>query len=89
MKRAHLVITGIVQGVFYRASTVEQALKLNVTGWVKNNSNGNVEAIIEGDFEDLKKLILWCQKGPRGARVDHIEVNWQEHKNEFKHFTIS
>lgn len=77
-KRAHIKISGVVQGVFYRASTKETADKNNVTGLVKNLPNGSVEAILEGDEQDIKAVILWCQKGPQGARVDHVEVNWAD-----------
>lgn len=79
-KRAHLIISGVVQGVFYRASAKEKADNHNVTGFVKNLNDGSVEAVLEGDEVAIKAVILWCQKGPNGARVDHVEVNWVDIK---------
>lgn len=84
--RAHLTIRGIVQGVSFRAYTVETARKHGTTGWVKNNSDGSVEAIIEGDEADVKHVIDWCHTGPSLARVDNVLVQWEEYKNEFDDF---
>lgn len=87
MVRAHLVIEGIVQGVFFRANTVSTAKTRGVTGWVRNNPDGTVEAVLEGGEDDVKKVIAWCRTGPPRARVDGVGVSWEEYRNEFDDFT--
>lgn len=87
-KRAHVYVSGRVQGVFFRASTREEARKREVTGWVKNLPDGRVEAVFEGDEEKVKKMINFCHKGSRAARVENVEVNWEEYQNEFSEFKI-
>jgi acylphosphatase len=86
--RVQLKITGRVQGVYYRADTVQQAQSLGLTGWVMNCSDGSVEAVAEGTKPKLEELIAWCQRGPRGARVARVEVSWQIAQNAFRGFTI-
>ena len=86
--RAHVIISGHVQGVFYRAHTRDFARKFNVNGWVKNRTDGRVEAVFEGDEEDVKSIIDWCNDGPPGASVAGVEVRWEEHKADFKGFEI-
>jgi acylphosphatase len=73
MQTLHLIITGKVQGVSYRAFTSEKAKSLNLTGWVKNLDNGNVEATITGEQQQLNQLIDFCKQGPPAGRVDNIE----------------
>ncbi len=87
-KRVKLNIRGKVQGVWFRGSTEKEALKLNIKGWVKNNSDGSVTVVAEGDEEPLKTLIQWCKHGPPGARVDDIEVSWLDYRGEFETFQI-
>ena len=70
----HLIISGKVQGVFYRASMVEAAQGLSVTGWVRNRLDGTVEAMLAGSGESVALLIAWARKGPPAARVDHVQV---------------
>lgn len=86
--RTQLKITGRVQGVGFRASTRRRARKLGLTGWVKNLSDGSVEAVVEGSEEDAKQLISWAKEGPRRARVDDVDVTWKEHQGEFQGFNI-
>ena len=86
--RAHLLISGRVQGVFFRAHMKEEAEKLGVTGWVKNLPDGRVEAIIEGEEEKVKQLIEWAHHGPPAAKVEKVEVEWEEPKHEYKEFKI-
>ncbi len=86
--RVHLKVTGRVQGVGFRASTRRRARDLGLTGWVKNLVDGSVEAVAEGNEDDLKKLITWCKNGPRRARVDEVNVNWKDYEGEFKGFNI-
>jgi acylphosphatase len=76
-KCVHIIISGKVQGVFYRTKTKERAEELNLTGWVKNTSNGRVEVLAQGDEKGLKELVEWCYNGPRGARVERVEVDWE------------
>jgi acylphosphatase len=86
--RAHVFISGRVQGVFFRIETRNMAVKKNVSGWVRNNSNGKVEATFEGEKEDVEKLVEFCRDGPPGARVTKINVQWEEYIGEFKDFKI-
>jgi acylphosphatase len=86
--RVHLKINGRVQGVYFRASTVEQARRLGVTGWVMNCADSSVEVIAEGAREQLKKLISWCGSGPPGAQVEKICTEWEDSRNEFQGFFI-
>ena len=74
MAAKHLLIKGIVQGVFYRATAKEVAEKLGVSGWVKNTNEGHVEAMVTGADEALAKFIEWCRKGPPGAMVTALEI---------------
>lgn len=74
MPSYRLVITGKVQGVFYRQSAYEEAQKWNIKGWVKNQPDGAVEAIITGDEDNVRFFITWCRQGPQQAVVDDIEV---------------
>lgn len=76
-QRAHIKIRGRVQGVYYRASMVQEAHKTGLTGWVRNCADGSVEAIAEGARPAIESLLAWCRHGPPGARVDNVEVNWQ------------
>jgi acylphosphatase len=70
----HLIISGRVQGVFYRKSTQQEAYALGLSGWVRNMPDGRVEIKVSGECEDLEKLIIWAGKGPSDARVDGVEV---------------
>lgn len=87
-KRLHLIIKGRVQGVFYRASTRDAAVKLRLKGWVRNMPNGSVEALFEGDEEALGEVLRWCRNGPPGAYVSKIEERWDEFTGEFDRFDI-
>jgi len=88
LKRVHLYISGIVQGVFFRAHTQEIAQELGLVGWVKNLDNGRVEIVAEGDEKKLQQLIDWCNGGPPGAQVDNVEMIYEEPSNKFKDFEI-
>jgi acylphosphatase len=89
MKKVNIKIYGRVQGVFFRHNTKKVADKLNVKGWVKNNSDGTVEAVIEGDKKDVDRLINWCRKGPIGSKVEKIEVKEVRYRKEFDNFSIA
>ena len=88
-KRVHIVVIGKVQGVFYRASTVDTARSLGLKGWVRNLSNGNVEIIAEGAETDLIKLYEWCKTGPRNAMVRDIDISWDTAEHSFTDFNIA
>lgn len=85
--RAHLIIDGTVQGVYFRATAVEVAKKHSVNGWIKNNPDGTVEALLEGAEGDVEKVIEWCRKGPPMAIVTDVKVELGEFKEEFDDFT--
>ena len=70
-----LRITGKVQGVGFRAAMSREAVKLNVTGWVRNRKDGTVEAVIQGPEKTVTEMLAWVKRGPSGARVDQVEVN--------------
>ncbi len=74
IQRAQLFIYGRVQGVFFRQSTYEMANRYNVTGYVRNRFNGSVEAIFQGEQEDVLKLLEWCRSGPPHASVQGIDI---------------
>ena len=80
--RAHVWISGRVQGVFFRACTVDEAVASGVNGWVRNSSDGRVEAVLEGERSAVEAMIAWCRKGPPAARVSSVEVVWEEPKGE-------
>ena len=87
-KQAHVIISGRVQGVFYRATTRGKAVRIGLSGWVKNLSNGNVEAVFEGEEEAVKELVEFCRRGPPGAKVTGIDVAWERYSGEFRDFKI-
>ncbi|MBI4823955.1 MAG: acylphosphatase [Nitrospirae bacterium] len=88
LSRAHLIISGRVQGVFYRSFAEETALSLGLKGWVRNLPDGRVEAVFEGERQDIEKAISLCQKGPPVSKVSDISVKWEEFQAEFRGFSI-
>ncbi|MEP0825598.1 MAG: acylphosphatase [Nitrososphaera sp.] len=87
--RAHILVSGTVQGVYFRQNTKEVATKHNVTGWVRNLPDGRVEAILEGNEPDVNKVIEWCHVGPPKAKVDNVSVKFDNYTGEFADFVIS
>ena len=87
-KRIHITVSGRVQGVFYRARTEEKALSLNLLGWVRNLSNGDVEIVAEGEESDLENLAAWCRQGPPSAVVTSVDVAWEETGDDLERFAI-
>lgn len=87
--RVHLVITGRVQGVWFRANTQKKAKTLDLKGWVKNLPDGRVEAVFEGEKEQIDRIIEWCKKGPSFARVDDVQIQWETPMGDFTTFTIT
>jgi acylphosphatase len=86
--RLHLSIYGNVQGVFFRANAQSVASRLAVAGWIKNNEDGSVELMAEGDPQNLRKLLEWCKKGPAGAAVQNVEETWGVATGEFSGFDV-
>jgi acylphosphatase len=86
--RAHVLISGRVQGVSFRYATYQQARGQGVVGWVHNLTDGRVEATFEGDDEAVRRLVQWCRRGPPGAWVDDVEVSWHPPTGEYNEFTI-
>lgn len=76
--RAHVIVRGRVQGIFFRAETRSEALSLGLSGWVRNLADGSVEAVFEGERPHVEQAIEWCAHGPAGASVDRMEANWEE-----------
>ncbi|MFO7837556.1 MAG: acylphosphatase [Candidatus Thorarchaeota archaeon] len=87
-RRAHVFISGRVQGVFFRATTKRKARRRGVNGWVKNLRDGRVEAVFEGEEEKVKEMIQFCHHGPRSARVENVEVSWEDYTGVFENFSI-
>ena len=75
--RAHVFVSGRVQGVFFRQKTKQQAESLGVNGWVRNLPDGRVEAVFEGEEEAVKALVEYCHHGPSSARVKNVDVNYE------------
>jgi len=85
---ARLFISGVVQGVSFRASTQTEAKKLGVKGWVKNLADGRVEALLQGPKDKVEDLIRWCRHGPPAAKVDKVDVAWEKPSEEFSDFDV-
>ena len=86
--RAHAYISGRVQGVFFRNSVADLAERIGVVGWVRNLSDGRVEAIIEGEGINVEKVVEFCKRGPPAAYVLNLDVEWEEWRGEFRDFRI-
>lgn len=86
--RAHLCIEGRVQGVFFRASAREEASRLGLKGWVRNCPDGSVEAVAEGEREKIAAFKAWCHRGPPGARVQSVRLEWEEYQGAFPDFRV-
>lgn len=87
--RAHVFVSGGVQGVYFRQNTKQVATRHKVTGWVRNLSDGRVEAIFEGDEMDVNEVIEWCHVGPPKARVQDVNVKFQKYIGEFADFSVN
>jgi acylphosphatase len=74
MIRHRVIVHGFVQGVFFRDTVRRRAEAASVAGWVRNNADGTVEAVFEGESDQVERLVAFCREGPRGATVDRIEV---------------
>jgi len=86
--RVHIFVFGRAQGVCFRAMTQLKAKALGLVGWVKNLSDGRVEAIFEGKKENIEKMLKWLRRGPILARVDKLDFQFESYQGEFKDFEI-
>jgi acylphosphatase len=86
--RVHVLISGKVQGVWYRASTKQKADEVGVTGWVRNTDDGNVEAVFEGEKTQIDEMIAWCWIGPQRAQVTDIKMLPARSDESFTCFTV-
>lgn len=88
MKRVRVLISGRVQGVFFRAYTKEEANRLGLKGWVRNLPDGRVEALFEGEDEAVEKMIKWCHRGSPASKVEKVEVFEEPYLGEYESFFI-
>lgn len=86
--RAHAIISGRVQGVFFRMETKRAADRFGVGGWVRNLRDGTVEAVFEGEKDRVEAALDWCRQGPAHASVAAVDVTWQDYTGEFRGFKI-
>ncbi len=84
--RVQLTIEGWVQGVFFRTSTVQEARRLGVKGWVRNCPDGSVEVVAQGGGKKIDELIQWCHQGPAGAQVRNVQLKWENYLNNLETF---
>ena len=89
MTRADVLITGRVQGVFYRASAQQEAMRLSLVGEIRNLPDGRVEAVVEGPREQIEEFVDWCRRGPPAAEVENVGVRWSNALGEFRTFMIA
>jgi acylphosphatase len=89
MVRAHVIIRGRVQGVWFRGSARDEAVRLGLTGWVRNRTDGAVEAVFEGPQSRVQEMVVWCHRGPRMAQVSHVDLRWGEYTGESSEFRVT
>jgi acylphosphatase len=87
--RAHAIVTGRVQGVAFRYETRDAARRIGVRGWVRNLADGSVEAVFEGQRQQVDEILAWCRRGPALARVADVAVRWEDAAGQFEDFTIA
>ena len=86
--RAHVFVSGRVQGVGFRYSTYHVARQLGLTGWVRNLADGRVEAVFQGDPDTIQRMLAWCRHGPPGSFVENLDVAWDESANGSAEFRV-
>ncbi len=87
-QRIRIIVTGKVQGVFFRQALKVMAKKNNIFGWVKNLTDGRVEAVLEGDEKKVSRLVEWSHGGPANARVEDVEIHNEKFSGEFSKFDV-
>jgi acylphosphatase len=86
--RAHAGRSGRVQGVAFRIETPWAAERIGVRGWVRNRWDGTVEALFEGERARVEEMLAWCRRGPELARVEAVDLRWEDYRGEFTDFSI-
>ena len=87
-QRVRVFVKGKVQGVFFRQALKVKAIQNGVFGWVRNLDDGRVEAILEGNEENVNTLVEWCHGGPANARVEDVDIRNEKYSNEFSKFDV-
>ena len=87
-KSVHILVTGKVQGVFFRQATKVIAIKNHVTGWIKNLESGQVEILLEGEDQNVNSIVEWCHNGPANSRVDEIKIEQQKFSGQYSNFEV-
>ena len=87
-ERAHVYVSGQVQGVFFRDSAREKAEQLGLNGWVKNLPDGRVEALIEGPSESVREMVRWCEEGPSHAEVEDVDTEFEASQGDLTGFEV-
>jgi acylphosphatase len=87
-ERAHVYVSGRVQGVFFRDSAREKAQQLGLNGWVKNLPDGRVEALFEGPSERVRQMVRWCEQGPSRAEVEDVETEFEASEGDLMSFEV-
>ena len=87
--RAHIVVSGKVQGVCFRMETKRVAESYSISGWVRNNRNGTVEAVFEGEKGNIASVVEWCKKGPSHSKVSRVDIAEENYTGEFCGFDIT
>ena len=88
LERAHVRVSGQVQGVFFRDSTRRKAEELGLAGWVKNLPDGKVEAVFEGPSQSVREMIRWCEEGPRHASVENVDTDFENTGGDLEGFEV-
>jgi len=88
LERAHVRVSGQVQGVFFRDSTREKAEELGLAGWVKNLPDGQVEAVFEGPSESVREMVRWCEGGPQHASVENVDTDFESAGGDLEGFEV-
>ena len=88
MERAHVMVSGQVQGVFFRDSTRQKAQELGLAGWVKNTPEGRVEALFEGPSDRVREMVRWCEEGPQQASVEDVDTDFESATGDLEGFEV-
>ena len=88
LQRAHVRVSGQVQGVFFRDSTRQKAEELGLAGWVRNVPDGQVEALFEGPSEKVEAMVRWCEEGPQHAWVKNVDTNFESAGGDLEGFEV-
>ena len=88
LERAHVRVSGQVQGVFFRDSTREKAEQMGLAGWVKNLPDGQVEAVFEGPSEGVREMVRWCEEGPSHASVENVDADFESASGDLEGFEV-